>query len=98
MISTQTPAPGAVVIFSASIGAGHDGAARELSRRGVPVVRHDFLDMLPAGLGPALREAYARQLRTAPASWGRLLDAVAGPRMGTGAGGLIAPVPGKVLS
>ncbi|GAA2711784.1 glycosyltransferase [Actinoplanes palleronii] len=87
-------APGPVVIFSASIGAGHDGAARELARRlaerGIPSVRHDFLDMLPAGLGATLRDAYARQLRTMPASWGWLLDAMAGPRLGAGAGGLSA--------
>jgi UDP-N-acetylglucosamine:LPS N-acetylglucosamine transferase len=78
-----------IVIFSAGIGAGHDGAARELSRRllafGFPVVRHDFLDMLPAGFGGALRNAYARQLRTVPASWGWLLRAMGGPRMAEGA-------------
>lgn len=81
-----------VVIFSASIGAGHDGAARELARRlaarGVPSVRHDFLDMLPAGLGGTLRDTYARQLRTAPESWGWLLDRMAGPRLSAGAAAL----------
>ncbi|WP_436531568.1 glycosyltransferase [Actinoplanes sp. HUAS TT8] len=88
----RRPATPPVVIFSASIGAGHDGAARELARRlterGVPSVRHDFLDMLPAGLGRALRDTYARQLRSVPDSWGWLLDKMAGPRMSAGAGAL----------
>jgi processive 1,2-diacylglycerol beta-glucosyltransferase len=72
-----------VVIISASIGAGHDGAAREIARRltlgGIPVVRHDFLDLLPPGLGRALRATYARQLVVAPGTWGRLLHAVEKP-------------------
>jgi UDP-N-acetylglucosamine:LPS N-acetylglucosamine transferase len=89
--------PGArrtVVMISASIGAGHDGAARELTRRltagGLTVQRHDFLDMLPAGLGDALRTTYAQQLRYAPATWGWLLRAAAGPRFCEGAGALAA--------
>jgi UDP-N-acetylglucosamine:LPS N-acetylglucosamine transferase len=71
------------VVISASIGAGHDGAAREITRRltrsGIPVVRHDFLDLLPRGLGRVLRAAYARQLLVAPGTWGRLLHAVEAP-------------------
>lgn len=90
MLNPRTSRP--VVIFSAGIGAGHDGSAREIARRlgerGIASVRHDFLDMLPAGLGQALRDTYARQLRTAPASWGWLLDTMAGPRMSAGAGAL----------
>ena len=79
------PAPrNNIVVVSASIGAGHDGAARELGRRltadGFAVTHHDFLDMLPADLGTVLRGTYARQLRYAPASWGWLLRLVAGPR------------------
>src|SRR4051812_37088261 len=79
------PAPRkAIVVVSASIGAGHDGAARELGRRltadGFTVTHHDFLDMLTAGLGTALRGIYARQLRYAPASWGWLLRTAARPR------------------
>jgi UDP-N-acetylglucosamine:LPS N-acetylglucosamine transferase len=65
-----------ITIVSASVGAGHDGAARELSRRlcaaGFSVDCHDFLDMLPASLGRVLRQAYALQLRVAPKSWGHL--------------------------
>jgi UDP-N-acetylglucosamine:LPS N-acetylglucosamine transferase len=83
-----------VTIVSASVGAGHDGAAAELARRlvaaGFGVRRHDFLDMLPEGWGGAARGAYERQLRHAPASWGWLLRATAGPRATAGACALVA--------
>jgi UDP-N-acetylglucosamine:LPS N-acetylglucosamine transferase len=73
-----------VVVVSASIGAGHDGAATEIARRlcagGITVDRHDFLDLLPPGWGTAMKHAYARQLAVAPASWGRLLTAAGRPR------------------
>jgi UDP-N-acetylglucosamine:LPS N-acetylglucosamine transferase len=69
-----------ITIVSASVGAGHDGAAAELARRlresGFSVDCHDFLDMLPASLGRLLRQAYAMQLRAAPESWGRLFTAL----------------------
>jgi UDP-N-acetylglucosamine:LPS N-acetylglucosamine transferase len=66
-----------VVIVSAGVGAGHDGAARELARRlterGHAVDIHDYLDMLPGRLGRALGAAYLRQLLTVPRSWDVLL-------------------------
>jgi hypothetical protein len=69
-----------ITIVSASVGAGHDGAAAELARRlrerGFCVDRHDFLDLLPASLGRLLRQTYALQLRAAPESWGRLFTAL----------------------
>lgn len=69
-----------VTIVSASVGAGHDGAATELARRlresGFSVAYHDFLDLMPASLGRALRQAYAVQLRAAPESWERLFTAL----------------------
>ncbi|MFJ9903368.1 glycosyltransferase [Streptomyces sp. NPDC101152] len=59
-----------VVIVSASIGAGHDGAARELERRlvaaGIAVDRRDLLDLLPARVGRAVRDGYHRMLVRAP--------------------------------
>jgi UDP-N-acetylglucosamine:LPS N-acetylglucosamine transferase len=71
------PAAQRITVVSASVGAGHDGAARELARRlterGFQVDCHDFLDLLPAALGRALRSTYALQLRVAPDSWGWLL-------------------------
>lgn len=66
-----------VVIVSASMGAGHDGAAAELGRRasalGYRVDRVDFLTMLPLGVGPVLRAIYRVQLLLAPATWGWML-------------------------
>jgi UDP-N-acetylglucosamine:LPS N-acetylglucosamine transferase len=71
-----------VVVISAGVGAAHDAAAHEIGRRlrgfGFPVVQHDFLDLLPGGLGGVLREAYARQARPAPASWTWLSRAASG--------------------
>ena len=66
-----------ITIVSASVGAGHDGAARELARRlagrGFDVAVLDFLDLLPGRLGPMVRHAYATELAVAPSSWGWLL-------------------------
>jgi UDP-N-acetylglucosamine:LPS N-acetylglucosamine transferase len=64
------------VIVSASMGAGHDGAADELGRRleadGLAVDRYDFLDLLPAGLGKLLATAYHQLLCRAPAGYQRI--------------------------
>jgi len=66
-----------VTIVSASVGAGHDGAAAELARRlrgiGYHVDVHDFLDMLPGRLGRSLSAAYLWQLQFVPRSWEILL-------------------------
>lgn len=55
------------------MGAGHDGAARELSRRlearGHETRIVDFLDMPPLGLGFFVRWTYQLQLRLAPWSY-----------------------------
>jgi UDP-N-acetylglucosamine:LPS N-acetylglucosamine transferase len=65
------------VIISASFGAGHDGAATELTRRlqvmGFGVDRHDFVDLMPRRAGVLLRGLYRRQLTVAPQSWGWFL-------------------------
>ena len=62
-----------MLIFSASMGAGHDGAARELaarlSRMGRQVSVVDFLDCMPLRLGPLLRLVYRLQLSYAPWSY-----------------------------
>lgn len=89
MTASVPPVPfvsgvGPVVIISASIGAGHDGAAAEIARRllayGIPVERHDFLDLVPIGWGTTLKQTYAQQIALAPESWGRLLEAASRPR------------------
>jgi len=62
-----------VLIISASMGAGHDGAARELRKRleardhDVTVV--DFLTMMPFKLGSFCRWTYEVQLKTMPWSY-----------------------------
>lgn len=83
-IGSLSTEPGPVIVVSASIGAGHDGAAAEITRRlrltGCAVQRADFLDLLPAGWGRTLKQTYATQLACAPASWGWLLERAAQPR------------------
>ncbi|MFE2269949.1 glycosyltransferase [Streptomyces lavendulae] len=63
-------APLRIGIVSASMGAGHDGAAAELSRRltadGHTVERWDLLDLLPARAGRAAGSLYHRLLEHAP--------------------------------
>jgi UDP-N-acetylglucosamine:LPS N-acetylglucosamine transferase len=65
-----------IVIFSASVGAGHDGAAAEIAQRlgasGFRVDRHDFVDLLPAHMGKLLRGAYHRLLTVAPSAYQRI--------------------------
>ncbi|MER6128771.1 glycosyltransferase, partial [Streptomyces sp. NPDC001795] len=67
---------GRVTIVSASVGAGHDGAATELARRlaadGLVVDRYDLLDLLPAGLGRAVKGSYHRLLVRAPWAYQRI--------------------------
>jgi UDP-N-acetylglucosamine:LPS N-acetylglucosamine transferase len=70
--------PSRIVVVSASIGAGHDGAARELARRlvaaGLRVDMYDFLDLLPGSLGMALRRMYRAELEVAPRTWEWVLN------------------------
>ncbi|MGW0434486.1 MGDG synthase family glycosyltransferase [Micromonospora sp. NPDC003197] len=71
MSDGAVPSAGSVIIFSASAGAGHDGAANELAERlrtyGFQVRLHDLADVLPWGLGRALRGTYRGMLTRA--SW-----------------------------
>ena len=77
---TVTGAGGRVVVVSASVGGGHDGAARELAQRlraaGRTVDLVDALDLLPGRLGHLLCRLYRLQLTVAPRSWGWLLAAL----------------------
>ncbi|WFE56033.1 glycosyltransferase [Micromonospora sp. WMMD712] len=63
---------GTIVVVSADVGAGHDSAAAELTRRladrGFAVHRVNFLDLLPRPVRSMFREAYRGVLRWAP--WG----------------------------
>ena len=61
------------MLVSASMGAGHDGAAREISRRlddlGYATALRDFLESGPLRIGTALRRSYEIQLRYFPATY-----------------------------
>ncbi|MBB6628979.1 GtrA family protein [Nocardioides sp. KIGAM211] len=88
----RSPAPTGgprVLVVSASVGAGHDGAADELARRaaaeGYAVDRADFLELLPRGVGRVLRSAYHLQLLVAPATWGWLMPRLGGAGSGPAA-------------
>lgn len=67
-----------IVIVSARVGAGHDGAAyalaERLSHHDVEVL--DFLDLLPRSLGRRLCGLYHRQLEVAPRTWDWTLRAL----------------------
>jgi processive 1,2-diacylglycerol beta-glucosyltransferase len=79
--TTQSAGTGRrVVVVSASVGGGHDGAADELTRRlragGLAVDRHDYLDLLPAAVRRLMRDGYRRQLDVAPATFEWMFDAL----------------------
>lgn len=65
------PAGRRLLVLSASMGSGHDSAAAELEKRlaaaGHEVTRADVLDLLPAGLGAALRSFYRGIITHLPA-------------------------------
>jgi processive 1,2-diacylglycerol beta-glucosyltransferase len=79
---TEGSANSGVLVVSASMGAGHDGVARELARRlreqgsGGDVV--DYLALLPFGTGRLYRALYRGQLRHAPATYEWLYRAMDG--------------------
>jgi monogalactosyldiacylglycerol (MGDG) synthase/glycosyl transferase family 1 len=67
-----TAAPGGrVLVLSATVGQGHEGAARELERRltarGVQVEVRDYLDALPRIARGVLRDLYQPTVQYAPA-------------------------------
>ena len=69
----RTTVPGRVLIVSGSVGAGHDGAAREFAARltaaGVQVVVRDFLDAVRAPVAALLRDGYATTVSRVPAAF-----------------------------
>ncbi|MGW8802783.1 MGDG synthase family glycosyltransferase [Streptomyces sp. NPDC055775] len=75
----QEPGARRIVIISAGVGAGHDGAADELAQRlrrdGFLVDRHDFLALLPARLGALLSGTYHHLLTWAPTGYQRIYTA-----------------------
>ncbi|MEV6028787.1 glycosyltransferase [Streptomyces sp. NPDC052036] len=75
----QEPGVRRIAVISASVGAGHDGAAAGLTDRltahGFLVDRYDFLDLLPARAGKLLCGGYHRLLTWAPEGYQRLYKA-----------------------
>ncbi|WP_052711205.1 hypothetical protein [Pseudofrankia sp. DC12] len=75
---------GRVVVITGSVGAGHDGAAREWARllraRGYEVEVHDFLDILGHLLGSGMRTAYETMLFRAPWVYSAIFWVAAVPR------------------
>ncbi len=65
--------PTRVLVISASMGAGHDGAARELADRLSSAGHHaevrDFLDSGPLRLGAVLRTGYEFELKHVPSAY-----------------------------
>ncbi|HSO94684.1 MAG TPA: glycosyltransferase [Acidimicrobiia bacterium] len=80
-----------VLVISASMGAGHDGAARELERRlvarGHDVRVIDYLKLIPFKLGGFVRWSYLFQLRVLPWTYDMTYKA-----LGVGAPVLWGPV------
>jgi RND superfamily putative drug exporter len=76
--------PGPVLVLTASLGAGHDGVARELARRleacGHDTVVADFCSLLPVGMGKAIRYAFAWSVSHAPRLYGWIFGAWLDPR------------------
>ncbi len=62
-----------VLIISASMGAGHDGAARNIAKQlrleGHDAVVEDFLTSAPLHIGAALRSGYEFELRHVPSAY-----------------------------
>jgi UDP-N-acetylglucosamine:LPS N-acetylglucosamine transferase len=92
---------GRVVVVSASIGAGHDGAAAELTRQlraaGLVVDRHDFLDILPGAWGRLIRGIYRAELRVAPRTWGWVADATGGDTTSARTSAVLSRVAGASM-
>jgi len=99
-----------VAIVSGSYGAGHDAAAAEIARHlaevGAQVTTYDVAELLPLGIGRALKHAYYAQLRRAPSTWdttlslvepGRLLHRLAVTALGWGDERVTAAVEGSDL-
>lgn len=75
------PAPGRrVLIVSGSVGAGHDGAARELAERlraeGVHVDVRDYLAAVPRWFAVLLREGYSTSVDHVPAAFQLLFSLI----------------------
>lgn len=75
----SAPQSRSVVVVTASVGAGHDGPAREIVRQlrenGHQAIAVDLVGLAPFGLGRALRQAFRWHLAAAPERWGAWYEA-----------------------
>ncbi|MBP0457762.1 MGDG synthase family glycosyltransferase, partial [Streptomyces montanisoli] len=89
------------LVLSASMGSGHDAVAAELSgrlrARGHESVRVDVLDLLPAGVGGAVRAFYRTVIHHAPAVYAGIYATFfrsgGGPRPGSSPLATLADAP-----
>jgi processive 1,2-diacylglycerol beta-glucosyltransferase len=93
---------GRVVAISAGVGAGHDGATRELTRRlmamGFEVDCHDFMQLLPWRLGSRALHTHGAVLCRAPWIYGALFAIGNRYRITTSiTRGLLYPIRRRVL-
>jgi UDP-N-acetylglucosamine:LPS N-acetylglucosamine transferase len=93
---------GRVVVVSASAGAGHDGASRELGRRlavrGLAVDHLDLAELFPVWLGRALQHTYHGMVRRLPWLYGALFAVGSGyGGAGAGAQALLRPLRPRLL-
>ena len=91
-----------IQVLSASIGAGHDGAARELAerlaQRGFEVECLDLLSVFPRWLGAAVRSSYRAMLLRQPWIYDALFRiACAFPGAGPATRLLLVPMRGRLL-
>ena len=72
-LRAPVPVGGRVLIVSGSVGAGHDGAARELAARltaaGVDVAVRDLLAAVPRPVAKLLRDGYTRSVNHVPGAF-----------------------------
>ncbi|GAY10943.1 glycosyltransferase [Pseudonocardia sp. N23] len=70
LVAPPVSGAGRVVILGATVGQGHEGAARELGRRlagsGVEVTVHDYIDAVPTAAAWILKDLYAPTVQHAP--------------------------------
>ncbi len=92
---------GTVIVVSASVGGGHDGAAYEFARRlrehGFDVQVHDFLTVLPGRVGAAMRAVYLVMASRLPWSYGILYRTVRQPGWRWIVRTLLAPAQRRML-
>ena len=90
-----------VTIVSGSVGAGHDGVARELASRlsadGVDVTVLDHLDFLPRFAQFVLRDGYMASINTVPALFEWIFQRLEDSRLMLGAADLLCRIAGRRL-